>query len=838
MPAQSKCDGGTPVCSTCTLYHDTCSYTSSQDGRRPAAKSYVKALEERVKLLEDLLAKTPAGTTAELPALGETDSGMADDDGDEENLEGIGLDRLKLDEETLEFVQFGPSSAFQHLPETRSATSPSADPTALAASPSTSLAADPFHARRDSFGLEGLSPRSVPSPQVLGDPPRGPLDWAKNLPPLAGWDEELHDDLLNRFFVYFNGWCQWVDEPAFRREMGHCLSTTSSSPPSRTSNYSTLLHCALLSIACAFKDDERTNDGSAARALSAKAKAAMDTEGERPMLSTLRGLLLLGSAHTGEGKVGLAYLYAGVALRMVSTLGLGIDCSAYVRRGLLSESARNLRDGTFWLGYIQDKLWSSYVGRNPTLLRASVETALPAIDAERDSFVWTPLPADVTAATHTNPRNKPAPGLVSSCFHWTCRLAIIEEKIMTAVYALRSHHYSANVLNKVSELSLELETWSSSLPMDLLIAPQTTRPPAPHIIMLNCMYHFVVILLHRPYYTRLPNIDANSTINDIAVQRCNAAATRLVSLFELYQRCPGLRYAPIAATQIAFAAGSTHLLALVNAESAAHAKKAADARVAATACVHALRAMPWECSRQTAQILGSLIEKWSPEQPDEEEGEAAQPQPAPPAVPAAAVQALDPQSDLAKELLRLGWTPPIAPAAGPPPPPPAPAALPPTSAGSQPYASFQSHNPYSTQLQQPLQSYPHLASSAPHPSFAPSLPSSAAFTAANPYAHSFPNQFQAHGGTPDLYGVGMWPFLPTATSSSAVSHPSAAHMPIADDVFAGLISMEGRPASDAVVSNAAMADFGAAFGSAQDLSGGMAPMGQAWYDSMGLRMPQ
>lgn len=93
-------------------------------------------------------------------------------------------------------------------------------------------------------------------------------------------------------------------------------------------------------------------------------------------------------------------------------------------RDLLSRlpAARSAND-------IPRRLWSSYVGRNPTIKRAELEISLPAIDAERDREPWVPVGAA------SDVRKKATPGFVSSTFHWLCRLAIVEEKILTTVWA-------------------------------------------------------------------------------------------------------------------------------------------------------------------------------------------------------------------------------------------------------------------------------------------------------------------------------------------------------------------------------------------------------------------
>ncbi|GAA5984765.1 hypothetical protein JCM10908_003494 [Rhodotorula pacifica] len=719
---KSKCDGGNP-CSTCNLYHDECSYSVDTDGRKPPARHYVAALEERIKVLEGMLNG---------PAMDE------DGDGADEST-AAGLDRLKLDEETCEFLQYGPTSAFQHLGE------PSGMPTSPGSADDARLSRSPVASLPRTVGsfLDGRS-SSTPS---------GPLEWSRYLPGHLAreWDESLHDDLLKRFFTYFNSWCYWVDETAFRHDLALCLCASSSSSPPRTSNYSPLLHNALLSLAVSFSDDPRilSDKTALSEALATRAKSEIEREGERPTLATLQGLLLIGSHGSGSGRQGLGYIYSGIALRMLHTLGLGIDCSSYVERGILSEEVRSARDRTLFLAYIQDKLWSAYVGRNPSVLRAQLEPPLPAIDRELDRQPWCPLPADVSSDSPP----KPTPSYLSSTFHHTCRLAIVEERIMTTVYALRVNLQSPVLINRISELNVELETWFASLPAELRIAPQTSRPPAPHIIMVNCYYHFCSILLHRPF----PQ-------NESAIKRCTTAATRIVGLFELYQRCPGLRFAPISATQFAFAAATTHLLALVTTDASIHGRRAEDARHGTEACGRILREMgrAHACALQTATIFEGLVQKWCPPHTDLQSPPppATIASPVAPPTISAAQQALDPDSELAKTLLKLGWTPPtsVAPAAPPAFAVPSPAPPPLASLG--------------------VETFPQTPSG-------PSMSMPPSFQQQGP--HSMPFQYPPYSNTP------LWPFFaPTAPHPPPIPNNG----PLSDDVLASLLSTEGRGATD------------------------------------------
>lgn len=185
MPVSS---GRPPVfthSATCTLYNDECTWSTETDKRRIAKKGEVQALRERIKVLEGLLEGVrelgpgpPSKTEGRTELI---DSDDADDDERDTETEtevttGAGLNRLKLDEETLQFTNYGPTSAFQHLPEP----------------PASRLSASP-HAVSD------FSPSPIPS-----SIDENVVHWDKHLPPLESWDKDLHDGLLDLYFSHFS----------------------------------------------------------------------------------------------------------------------------------------------------------------------------------------------------------------------------------------------------------------------------------------------------------------------------------------------------------------------------------------------------------------------------------------------------------------------------------------------------------------------------------------------------------------------------------------------------------------------------------------------------------
>ncbi|GAA6059217.1 hypothetical protein JCM10212_006610 [Sporobolomyces blumeae] len=798
---KAKCDGVSPSCSTCVLYRDECTWAHEQDHRRTAKKGEVTALRERIKILETLLKQS--GGNLEDEALTKTRTELLDSDdeaSDEDAREvtnGAAINRLKIDAETLELTAYGPTSAFQHLPEPlprRISTSPQSNALSRSPLPPTSATLHPLLHGMGSppSGAIAPSPSSSSisaSPAPESEVPDGPFAWNRNLPTLENWDQDLHDALIDAFFSYFNGWCYWVEERPFRHDMATCLSLSTPCPPSRTSYFSPLLHSALLAIACAYSDDPRT-DASISTELVASAKRCLDDEGERPTIATLRGLLLVGSWHSGNGRQGSGNIFAGIALRMSQTLGLGIDSRAFVRSGILTESLQRSRDFAMWSAYLQDKLWSSYVGRNHTLLLSSLETPPPYIDTELDRQTW---PVVRTG-------RKPSPGSITLCFHWTTRLAVLQEQVLSTLYGLRTNVHAAAVLNRVSELNLKLESWMSKLPDPLRIPPQLTKPPPAHIITLNCLYYFVVILLHRPYYNQTGQVAL--PINEAAIKRCNSAASRIVSLLELYQSSPGLRFAPVTMTQICFAAGTSHLLSSVNSSD----RKALEAREAATCCVSALREMgkAWKCATQTGRILERLIDEWAPREAAStkeagvvagrnEEREAMGPDgeqtPVEQSVANPPGPSFDPESDLAKELVRLGWQPPASGQV-----PIVPEVSHPQVASSQPSYPLPSPQPNPLSLQHGFASaFSNPTSHLPYP---PPYP-------IHPHHPYHPNPYDP--STSWLHHPAFQPYAPNPPTMTGAPPAGAPAAPIhagpmngdgtlPDDVFAGLLSFAGRAA--------------------------------------------
>lgn len=160
--------------------------------------------------------------------------------------------------------------------------------------------------------------------------------------------------------------CFWVDEMRFRRDLaGSPANEGSVIRARRTAYYSPLLHNILLAIGVSFLEIEAGVRDQLGIAFSKRAKDLLEEEAESPMLSTISGLLLLGTYHASVARQNLGFIYAGIGLRLVqacrwcltllTAVGLGTNCSYWVNNGSITEETRQSRYSLFYSSYILDK---------------------------------------------------------------------------------------------------------------------------------------------------------------------------------------------------------------------------------------------------------------------------------------------------------------------------------------------------------------------------------------------------------------------------------------------------------------------------------------------------
>lgn len=193
-------------------------------------------------------------------------------------------DMFQIDDATGEVREYGPTSVFKHLPTTD----------ALVAS----------SAQSGTF-LSSTNPTGAGNAPVVSLP--------------DGFNEAMHKEALQAFFTFFNPWCWWVDEKRFRIDMGVTSAEMGGSVRTniQTPYYGPLLHFAALAIGVMYLDNvSYTNRELISDSFAQNSVNFFEEEIETAKLSTVIGLMLLGTHHAGHARPSLGYIYSGAGLRL------------------------------------------------------------------------------------------------------------------------------------------------------------------------------------------------------------------------------------------------------------------------------------------------------------------------------------------------------------------------------------------------------------------------------------------------------------------------------------------------------------------------------------------
>ena len=163
--------------------------------------------------------------------------------------------------------------------------------------------------------------------------------------------DELRDHLLGLYWRWQNSWQYMVPQYLFLHDLHVAKSSRFCTP---------LLLSAILALASRYSDrlEVRTdvNDPNTAGLMYfTAAQTMLHHELEAPKTSTTQATVLIGLYITAADKESTGWLYAGQASRMAFNLGLHLDCSKYVRQGLISPEDAFARNVTWWGVYVVDR---------------------------------------------------------------------------------------------------------------------------------------------------------------------------------------------------------------------------------------------------------------------------------------------------------------------------------------------------------------------------------------------------------------------------------------------------------------------------------------------------
>ncbi|KAH7007807.1 putative Zn(II)2Cys6 transcription factor [Macrophomina phaseolina] len=514
---RTKCDGNRPACSRCTSRGIACCFRLEEDGRRPAPKSYVQLLRNRIKVLEQILrsndidvdaavAQAAAGDGSSaaqagvlhVPTSSDPDAGTGSSSHESEELCAAFEGALSLDE-SLNFDQdgeiryFGPTSGRLEFQECATSAS--------------------------GFSRAVQSDATAQSIQSRTLRHQGCLLQTKFE---AHMPDALKAELIDMYFTWEQPWFQVVNEELFRE--GERFHGRYTSP--------LLLNCVLC-IGSRFSDkvELRTdpNDPNTAGELFLKrAEQLLQYELKWPSITTMQALCLFGVIYHAFGADAPGWLHSGMANRLALDMGLNLDSDQLAGSHLIPPEEIDLRRQIYWAMYIYDKLSATYTGRVCTMLDSQGSVKIPSSSKPHQS------------------------ALIS--------LSRIYEKIQLNLYAPKPSLTGPQKFPFILSCILELKNWFYDLPSELRIDRLSWQNTPPQVYTMHMVYHTSFILLMKPFLGRSQPPEAaaaaaNNSITKKACAICYEASRKIILVARKYRQVYGsFRRSPISATHCTLSA--------------------------------------------------------------------------------------------------------------------------------------------------------------------------------------------------------------------------------------------------------------------------------------------
>ncbi|KAL1407804.1 hypothetical protein Q8F55_007239 [Vanrija albida] len=323
------------------------------------------------------------------------------------------------------------------------------------------------------------------------------MDWIDRVALAASFpvmNEEVWRYVLKMHFTWVQPMFGFVHHKTFMRDM-HRPRT----PQSMFSPF--LLYCLCTHVIRACDVNLLSDGQNPSDPFLPQAKLLVLREVERgSSLSAIAGLLTLSAKIMSLGHVSPAWVYLGMAIRMIDDLGIHLDGKTPASESQFSTEELESRRHMFWSAYLWDKTMSTYLGRMPMLQQTRDSPKPIDPDVELDAAPWTP----VGNRLDQFPPFKSCPSLELSTFCNSSRLAIIMNDILLYDNGFscplsaegRGGEAGAPLLDSIHRA---LKEWRTKLPPELQFSPkdEPERVPPAHIINLNCLYHMLSILLDR-----------------------------------------------------------------------------------------------------------------------------------------------------------------------------------------------------------------------------------------------------------------------------------------------------------------------------------------------------
>lgn len=263
---------------------------------------------------------------------------------------------------------------------------------------------------------------------------------------------------------------------------------------------------------------------------------------DKSEITTIQALLIMSTSLFALGdEQSAAWLYAGIAFRMITDLGMHLDAPILPNLQRLSDEDLEIRRRVFWGAFVLDKIQSLYQGRPVSLHEGEIRVPIIFHDTYEELEHWEPFSY---TRTHLHPG---CPSYSTSTFTELCKLSIIMNKILDKIYTQRTASWNNEQLSELLDaLHAELDRWHSQLPTHLNYVPfqESSKVPAPHVFSLLAMYNVLTILLHRPFVSDGHLQAGRREVALGSFVTCAEAGMRIVNLVKAYGYYFSIRQAP------------------------------------------------------------------------------------------------------------------------------------------------------------------------------------------------------------------------------------------------------------------------------------------------------
>ncbi|EXK29799.1 hypothetical protein FOXG_20600 [Fusarium oxysporum f. sp. lycopersici 4287] len=414
-------------------------------------------------------------------------------------------------------------------------------------------------------------------------------------------DPKIGMDLLSKFWNRQHYMGSIVYRPAFMRDMA-CNGPYYSEVLLRAMLFSGSMHTV---DAAALRNTGKLN--SIGRPYRIKFEQALHACGSQVLfksdITTIQALLVVADAlFSWCNERSLSWHYLGIAISMIIDLGLHIDGPARRSSKKISPEDMEIERRVFWATFISDKVQSIYQGR-PTRLREH-DNRVPIVFLDE----YEELEDFHTRTYSAQPSQLDCPTHSVSTFEQLCRLSIIMDRILCALYAEKSDAKSADGLWQTAmSLHRDLQSWKDGLPVYLRVDLNDSASSTilPHNLSLMALCDSLIILIYRPFLSEGHLTSVSTTVAPEAFFNCVTAAIEIHQVLLLYRQQFCFRTAPY------FISYATYVSATIHVRMAAQKSVGSQAHLCLRNCLEILSEQQTWCHapKRTMKILLGIMNR-------------------------------------------------------------------------------------------------------------------------------------------------------------------------------------------------------------------------------------